>query len=448
MELKVLSNTPVAKTDKGDAKAEPKVNLQTENDKVELSGKKKKNIVKKIAIGTAIYSLATATAALAIMIGRNPAKAAKVLKGNSDILEPAFKEGRDLMNKILAKEGKFVTTFDDILVLFKKPAKKSQLNESLDVLEEIMKKDGNKPSDDVLGAFNELKKNLEQYHKKIETDLLNGVEIKHQIREDFATQNESNAQKLMEYINNLKTKSIFGSEEYNNLSTLSYKFDNFSLKNTSYLNAFIKDCPKEALPADGIYYHGTLKPKEIYKKGFTPFASRQIEESARELGSGVYLSPDIYIAANYTGLRGPIIPTRIEKDAKIALVTEDVHRALHDKIHKFLNERYTKAEWSTIPKITQNATIEAFFNKVFKDAGYDAAYIPKGVHAGGGILGGLFNPNVNEVFGRNQSQLVVFNPEKLEIVPRTFKERVCDLKAKLGALKAQIKYQIEHPYGF
>lgn len=48
---------------------------------------------------------------------------------------------------------------------------------------------------------------------------------------------------------------------------------------------------------------------------------------------------------------------------------------------------------------------------------------------------------------KKQSQLVVFKPENLEITSRSFKERIHDLKDKFNALKAQIKYQNEHPFG-
>ena len=55
-----------------------------------------------------------------------------------------------------------------------------------------------------------------------------------------------------------------------------------------------------------------------------------------------------------------------------------------------------------------------------------------------------FSPDINEVLGRNQSQIVVFSPEKLEIVDRTLKERICDLKDKFSAIIAQLKYQRTH----
>ena len=40
---------------------------------------------------------------------------------------------------------------------------------------------------------------------------------------------------------------------------------------------------------------------------------------------------------------------------------------------------------------------------------------------------------MNQVIGAKQRQVVIFTPEKLEIAPRTFKERVSDLKEKFDS---------------
>lgn len=449
MDFNKISNITAAKTEVNTTKQtqEQKPNLKSENDSVEIKNKKK-NRNKKIALGAALSAMATAAIALAIMVGRNPAKAAKVLKGTSEIFEPAFKDGQQLMNKTLSKTGNFATTFDDVLAVFKKSDKKSVFNESLDSFGAFISKQENKVSDEVKDAYAMLKKNLDDFHKKIEQDLIQGKKVDYTVGEKFAKENSEHSSVIKNYLDDISMKASLDSTQYQEATKLRQRFDNFSIEYDVKPFAQIKDCPKDILPADGIFYHGTAKTKNIYQKGFSPYASRQVEQYSRELGSGIYVTPDINVAANFSGLSGSIIPVKISGDSKIALVTEDVYSTLSQKINKIINERFTKTEWEAIPKLQRNTFMESMFNKAFKDAGYDAAYLPKGVKGGGGLFEGLLTPNVNEVFGRNQSQVVLFTPEKLEIVPRTFKERVCDLKAKFSALKAQIIYAKEHPYGF
>ena len=74
----------------------PQVSILQEQlpDSVELSNKKSKK--KKIGIAAALSTLATAAIALACMIGRNPAKAAKVLKGSSNIMDDADRKSTRL----------------------------------------------------------------------------------------------------------------------------------------------------------------------------------------------------------------------------------------------------------------------------------------------------------------------------------------------------------------
>lgn len=447
MDFNKISNISTQTKEINTVKQEQKPNLKSENDSVELSHKKKSK-AKKIAIGAAIYTMVTAAAALAVMIGRNPAKAAKVLKGTSEIFEPAYKEGQELMNRVLSKKGNFATTFDDVLSVFKNPNKKSALNESLDSLCIFINKQENNAPKEVKEAYAALKKNLEAYHKKIEQELIQGKKVDYTSGEKFANQNIAHSSVIKNYLDDLSLKASLDSTQYKESAALRTKFDSFTIGCDVSPFPTIKDCPKDVLPADGVFYHGTMKSKNIYKNGFSPFASRQVEQNARELGAGVYITPDINVAANFAGLHGPIIPVKLNGEPKIALVTEDVYSNLSKKINQIINERFTKEEWEAIPKIQQHTFTESIYLKAFKDAGYDAAYLPKGVKSGGGLFDGLFTPDVNQVFGRNQSQLVVFSPEKLEIVPRTFKERVCDLKAKFTALKAQIAYSKEHPFGF
>ena len=202
------------------------------------------------------------------------------------------------------------------------------------------------------------------------------------------------------------------------------------------------------MPQDNIFYHGTLNGKKIYKNGFTPFVSRQLGKSPRELGAGIYTAPDIRVAASFSDLIGDIIPIKLQEDAKIALVDENSYSAFMADVGKFITERLGQETFEQLPKETQNAVIECAVRKMFLDLGYDAAYIPKGVRSGGGLLGIIFNPDINKVIGTNQKQVVIFSSEKTQIQPRGLKARLGDLKYKFDANKAKLNWAKDHPFGF
>ena len=98
-----------------DKKQEIKPNdTSLKNDKVEISSMSKK---KKIALGFVAVNLIATAASLAYAIGRNPAKAAKVLKGHSNITNEAYTQGNKLAEEIMNKQGEFKTSFNDILAI-------------------------------------------------------------------------------------------------------------------------------------------------------------------------------------------------------------------------------------------------------------------------------------------------------------------------------------------
>ncbi len=438
MEFSKISGVQSIRPENNLGETYSRLNFKQENDKVEINSPKSKK--KKIAIGVAAVSLAATAAELVYLIGRNPAKAAKVLKGNAEILEPAYKEAKELTDKIINKEGQFQTKFEDIFKLFKEPGEKSQLNISMNRFETFVSNQKEQPPQEVMEAFNTLKKNLEDFHKKIEENLIKGEKIDYEAAEKFKNANKKYSDIIQEYIKNIKIDDI---NTRLDLDDLYYKFSGTSISFDAMPKRVITECPKEILPSDNVFFHGTMKPKGIYEHGFTPYASRQINQSSRELGAGVYLSPDVKVSAYFTGLIGPIIPVRLAKDAKTALITEDTYKKLATELNSFISERINQGEYQTLPDITKNAITECLFQEVFKKAGYDAVYTPKGVKSGG-LMQMIFSPDINEVLGRNQSQIVVFSPEKLEIVDRTLKERICDLKDKFSAIIAQLKYQRTH----
>lgn len=404
-------------------------------DTVDISSSKK-NIKKCALIATAIGTAGSAIA-LAVMIGRNPAKAAKVLKGNSEFTNEIYKEGNKLADELLHREGTFKTSLNDFMTLFKPTEYRSKAHQNFADIEKYIEEHNLTPDADTAKALKELKLELNRYTTNIEQEFAQGKDIDaYKKASEFTKTNE-------ERIN--QVKSFFEKQEgidYNR-STLMYR-----LEDSSNLQLYpnITECPRDILPQDGTFFHGTKKAGKVYNNGFTNHASNQIETAARELGAGVYVTPDVGVASYFSGLFGNIIPVQMQQDAKIALVTENSHRAFFDTLNSFITERMPAEELKNIAAGKKNAMIECLTEKVFKAAGYDAAYIPKGVKGGGG----LFNlaPNINEAIGKKQSQLIVYSPEKLEIAPRTLKERFSDVGEKFAALRRAMQYANDHPFGF
>ena len=403
-----------------------------EADKVELSSKNRK---KKVILGVAMLQLAATAGLLIYSIGRNPVKAAKVLKGNERISNKIYEEGNKFVDELMNKKGSFNTTTDDILAIFKKPKHKSDLSQGIEDLEKYFKENNIPEESDVVKAAKNLKKNLNKHLKQQEQNIIKDEKINIlDFNEKFVAENKDDLQTIYETL---------GFQHYDLASKFNPNFASMHVQ----LNDYIKPCPNSILPNDGILFHGTTKSKGVYNTGFTPFASNQINSAARELGAGVYVTPDIRVASYFSGLHGSVIPVKMEQGANIAFVSENSYQALNNLKNKYVLERVPKEELEKMPSDLKNALTECLTNRFFKEAGYDGAYVPKGVKSGN-LFANLFNPDINEVIGRKQSQVVVFSPEKLEIAPRTFKERVCDLKYKFEGIIAQIKYSHEHPFGF
>ena len=411
--------------------------LNQEADKVNIS---KTSTRKKVGIGLAIAGLVYTAGILAYSIGRNPAKAAKALKGNENIVTQAYEQGQKIAEEIMTKEGSFKTTIESVMQVFRKPPHKSNLSGKLEQLEKYIK-EKNIPEDSALAkSVKKIKQNLDVHLSKQEQDLINGAERELDSGKKFIEQNKGDFEIISEHFNG----AGFGTPEYSFL-------DNFRTYNIYESDValidHIRECPAGVLPNDGIFYHGTTKAGKVYQSGMTPFVSNQLESYPRELGAGIYTTPDARVAASFSGILGTILPVRLAEGSKIAMVSEDAYKYYNQSLSKYIAERMTPEEIEKLPKDVKNATMECLTRKMFQHAGYDAAYIPKGVK-GGGLFAGLLNPNINEVIGANQSQVVVFSPEKLSVAPRSFKERVCDLKLKFEGLYAQLKWQHEHPFGF
>ncbi len=210
------------------------------------------------------------------------------------------------------------------------------------------------------------------------------------------------------------------------------------------LSKIVEDCPKDLLPKNGIFYHGTKHSSKIYKNGFTPYASNQLHSFAREFGAGVYLTPSEKVAQNFKYFAGKIIPVKVS-DAKIAQVNlENYNEAIRKITSHFTIEQFEdcKGFFSVIKKMflnrkNNNALIETAVRKMFIQSGYDGIYISKGVASGSSAFTEFF-PDVNKIIGMDQSQLVLFSPEKLEILPRGFKQRLSDIPKGIKATLNQI----------
>ncbi|MBS4760308.1 MAG: hypothetical protein KHX03_06390 [Clostridium sp.] len=199
------------------------------------------------------------------------------------------------------------------------------------------------------------------------------------------------------------------------------------------LKKLVQDCPKEFLPKDEIFYHGTRHSSKIYRKGFTPFASNQLNVMSREFGAAVYLTPDEKVAQNFKLLAGKIIPVKVN-DAKICCVDQEKYNEVFTKISSLVTDEMLEKSDSTYKffknmifnRKQTNALVELMIRKFFLQAGYDGIYVPKGIVSGNSLMK-EFILDINKVIGVDQSQLVLFNPEKLEIVSRSFKKRVGDV---------------------
>ena len=215
------------------------------------------------------------------------------------------------------------------------------------------------------------------------------------------------------------------------------------------VKSFIKDCPKELLPKDSIFYHGTKHSRKIFRHGFTPFASNQLMMNPRELGAAIYLTPDEKVAQNFKALSGKIIPVKVE-NAKIAIIDDEKYGEIVNKIISFVRDTFIaevekessnnyKMIWSALKNRNKNnAAAEILIQKMFTQAGYDGVYLSKGIVAGNDFLKNNKLLDVNKLFGMNQTQLALFTPEKLTIQSRGFSDRLKDVyKGSVAFIRVQ-----------
>lgn len=167
--------------------------------------------------------------------------------------------------------------------------------------------------------------------------------------------------------------------------------------------------------ADGIleqgqtFYHGTGKASRIKKAGFSLLPSKyQAGVAPRELGEGVYMTPDKEVAAYYAGINGSIIQANVELK-NVAVANNYQQSKIPEVIRKVLGVN-----------LSSTFSIEAIVKELFKRNGYDAIYSREALGTGFSADTKL----IDKLSGGKQSQLVVLDAENIKIIDKTFKQRV------------------------
>ena len=148
--------------------------------------------------------------------------------------------------------------------------------------------------------------------------------------------------------------------------------------------------------------------------------------SARELGQGVYLTPDRKVSSRYAGLFGGIVHTKVDTQ-KVAVVNNNQISDISSTLAKNLSS----------DRLSEPATMELVLKELFQRNGYNAAYTKEALGSG------LFAQNklVDALAGGKQSQLVVFNPKDITILEKSLKDRFVNQKLQIETvLRAPIRY--------
>ena len=166
-----------------------------------------------------------------------------------------------------------------------------------------------------------------------------------------------------------------------------------------------------------VFYHGTKHPGKIAKEGFkTKPKFLQNLFASRELGDGVYLTPDKDVAAFYAGFGGGIVKTTVN-NLKAACVN-------NQQLHKIV---------LSIKDALGDVNMEQAMTELFKRNGYNAVYSDKGLSVG------LFGCPPDAIIGKPQRQLVVFNPKDISVLHQSFAQRAANIKQQVAMSFQKIK---------
>ena len=267
----------------------------------------------------------------------------------------------------------------------------------------------------------------------------NSVDSKKTIIEQgyiFLSKNEEKSKKIYDYFNdkycNVLLNRINGTnkklsddliKKYERLCELS---KDFHLKRFP-LDLRISELPKGILPENGKMYHGTKKAKKIMKTGFSTHYSKQIHIASREFGDGIYLTPEKEVASFFADITGRIMPV-YARVKRTAFVESENFREMCYEVNQLAQEAGIEIKKRNA---YNNAVRELIINRLFREAGYDSVY------AANGMVYGLNIGSVDDILGRPQSQLVVFDSDKIVLAGK--KNFIEKLKDEIMQIKSYIK---------
>lgn len=185
-------------------------------------------------------------------------------------------------------------------------------------------------------------------------------------------------------------------------------------------NTKIGEVAPEIIKKGQTFYHGTTHQRAITKNGFHLKPKKgQAAMGSRELGEGVYLTPDKKVSSKFAGPFGGIIHTKVDTK-KVAVVNNSQLEHISRGLSKNLSR----------DRISEPATMELLIKELFQRNGYNAAYTREALGSG------IFSQKelVDKLAGGKQSQLVVFDPKDITILGKTLKERLSNQKMQFENL--------------
>lgn len=314
----------------------------------------------------------------------------------------------------------------------------SKLSDNLKAVKEYCIKHEVKMGDDVQTAFNRLEHKAAVFAERMNAALAEGKTPKKTwtYAEKFRKNNIADITKLETFLeqeisarHNKYFKSIDpeDAEKAEAIYKEIYKLKDifrFRFSSSALYNEKIGEVSDKIIHKGQIFFHGTKKQNTIAKNGFNliPKAG-QAALASRELGQGVYLTPDKRVASTFAGLRGGILKLKADTK-KVAAVNDDQMSKLSAVVKSELGS------YNLTP-----AKYELLVSELFKRNGYNAVYAREAL--GKNDLFSSFNQRlVDALAGGKQSQLAVFNPEDITVLNKSYKERlsnqVLQTKTKLS----------------
>lgn len=178
----------------------------------------------------------------------------------------------------------------------------------------------------------------------------------------------------------------------------------------------------DIIKQDQVFYHGTTSARSILKNGFMAKAGREQSVIAgRELGEGVYISPDKKVASWFAGFRGSILPLRVNTK-NVAVVNNEQQNIILQSFRKYIG----------VNSLNKPAHLELLMKELFQRNGYNCAYSSQAL--GNGLFGDICRKSADIAAGGKQSQLVVFDPADIQILSKTLSDRVANHSLQLKTL--------------